>query len=488
MAIAESKPNIEAGETEKEDVLNKGPLIGIRHVQSLMMFLLLAVGYAMRVNLSVAIVSMTNTNQTDSSDVPVYDWEDSKKNYILSSFFMGYITLQVLAGELGKRYGVKWFLVAAMGINSAACMLTRIMADTWGWKGVIAIRILQGMFQGFFFPSVHNIIGKWAPKEERSTIGNFVFTGVAFGTIIAMPITGVISASHYGWPLAFQVFGAAGIVWCVLWIIIGSNNPASHKYISKEEQFYIESSLEQVAEEEAPPTPWKAILTSAPVWAIVVANFGQNWGYSVLLTEIPSYLSNVAGLNIEKSSYLATAPYVALFILGLIFGPIADWLVVAKMLSAKNVRKLMNTIGSVGPAIALVVLGFIPRENVVAIVALLIIAVGINAAIWCGFQVNHVDLSPKFSGILMGIGNGSSNIFSIVSPLFVNVLVSDQKDPDQWRWVFILAAVVYIASDIFYLIFAQAERQWWDPVDEKPKESITTDTTLPVVDEEKKSE
>lgn len=50
---------------------NEGPLIGIRHVQSLMMFLLLAVAYAMRVNLSVAIVSMTNTNQTDSSDVPV---------------------------------------------------------------------------------------------------------------------------------------------------------------------------------------------------------------------------------------------------------------------------------------------------------------------------------------------------------------------------------------------------------------------------------
>lgn len=51
------------------------------------------------------------------------------------------------------------------------------MADMWGWEGVMSIRIIQGMFQGFFFPSVHNIIGKWAPKEERSTIGNFVFTG-----------------------------------------------------------------------------------------------------------------------------------------------------------------------------------------------------------------------------------------------------------------------------------------------------------------------
>lgn len=46
-----------------------------------------------------------------------------------------------------------------------------------------------------------------------------------------------------------------------------------------------------------------------------------------------------------QSSYLATAPYLALFILGLIFGPIADWLVGAKILSAKNVRKLMNSIG-----------------------------------------------------------------------------------------------------------------------------------------------
>lgn len=62
-----------------------------------------------------------------------------------------------------------------------------------------------------------------------------------------------------------------------------------------------------------------------------------------------------------------------------------------------------------------------------------------------------------------------------------------QNDPSQWRRVFILAAAVYIASDIFYIIFAQAERQWWDRAGEKPKESITTDTTLPVVYLENKS-
>lgn len=56
-------------------------------------------------------------------------------------------------------------------------MLTPITAAHLGSYGVMAIRIVQGLFQGFFFPSVHNILGKWAPKEERTTLGNMIFTG-----------------------------------------------------------------------------------------------------------------------------------------------------------------------------------------------------------------------------------------------------------------------------------------------------------------------
>lgn len=53
-------------------------------------------------------------------------------------------------------------------------------------------------------------------------------------------------------------------------------------------------------------------------------------------------------------------------------------------------------------------------------------AVGFNSGIFCGFNVNHVDISPNHAGILMGITNGISNIFGIVAPLLVQFLVTNE--------------------------------------------------------------
>jgi len=149
----------------------------------------------------------------------------------------------------------------------------------------------------------------------------------------------------------------------------------------------------------------------------------------------------------------------------------------------------MNSIGTFGPAFALFTLGFMPPD-LAAIETLLIIAVGINAAIWCGFQVNHVDLSPKFGGILMGISNGSAQIFSFIAPLFVQLIVPDEHQDDQslWRIIFIIASAVYILSDIFYLFFAEAELQPWNNLGDEPTD-VNSNSTVPVdgTDVEKKS-
>lgn len=84
------------------------------------------------------------------------------------------------------------------------------------------------------------------------------------------------------------------------------------------------------------------------------------------------------------------------------------------------------------PALALITLGFIPKDYAVLCVAMLIIAVGFNAGVYVGFQVNAVDLSPNFSGVLMGIGNGASNTFSIIAPLIVQVVVTEEVSLDQY--------------------------------------------------------
>lgn len=46
--------------------------------------------------------------------------------------------------------------------------------------------------------------------------------------------------------------------------------------------------------------PWKLILTSAPVWAIVFAHFAENWGFYTFLTEMPTFLSETIHYKIDK--------------------------------------------------------------------------------------------------------------------------------------------------------------------------------------------
>lgn len=79
------------------------------------------------------------------------------------------------------------------------------------------------------------------------------------------------------------------------------------------------------------------------------------------------------------------------------------------------------------PAGALVVLALAAEgeEQKGLVLGLLVTAVGFNAAIFSGFNVNHIDLSPNHSGFLMGITNGISNISGILAPLAVQFIVTD---------------------------------------------------------------
>lgn len=100
------------------------------------------------------------------------------KSVILSSFFWGYICLQIFAGQIGKKYGTKWIAFIAMFINATACVVIPPVAEYIGSYGVMACRMIQGLSQGFFFPSVHNILGQWAPSDERSVLGTIAFAGI----------------------------------------------------------------------------------------------------------------------------------------------------------------------------------------------------------------------------------------------------------------------------------------------------------------------
>ena len=127
--------------------------------------------------------------------------------------------------------------------------------------------------------------------------------GAQAGNVIALPLGGLL-ADEVSWESAFYVFGILGCIWFVFWVFLVFDSPDTHPRISKEERDYIVTNL-YVAEthEKLPRPPFKYILVSPAFLAILAAHFGQNWGSYTMLTEIPTYLTNIQHFSLTAVSY-----------------------------------------------------------------------------------------------------------------------------------------------------------------------------------------
>ncbi|CAG2184024.1 unnamed protein product, partial [Oppiella nova] len=76
------------------------------------------------------------------------------------------------------------------------------------------------------------------------------------------------------------------------------------------------------------------------------------------------------------------------------------------------------------------------------------------------FNVNHLDIAPRYASILMGISNGFGTLAGMLCPIVVN-LMTKEKTPAEWQDVFIIAGLIHICGVIFYAIFASGELQPW---------------------------
>lgn len=172
--------------------------------------------------------------------------------------------------------------------------------------------------------------------------------------------------------------------------------------------------------------PWKSLFTSLPFYGLLAAHCGFTWGFYTLLTEIPTYMSNVLQLDVKANALLSALPYFVMWILCFIISPISDILINRNIINVTTSRKLFNSIGQLVPMACLIGLGYMTADEKTLAITLLTIGVGFNAASFCGYLVNHMDLSPNFAGPMMGITNGFSNLLSIFAPLVVGAIVTNE--------------------------------------------------------------
>ncbi|XP_077289182.1 putative inorganic phosphate cotransporter isoform X2 [Arctopsyche grandis] len=428
-----------------------------------MLFFCMAIAYVIRTSISVTVIAMVDTTNTSSS-VQIFDWNKKIQNYVLGSFYWGYVFMQIPAGQLSYRYGGKWFVGLALIINGFISFVIPFAAGKGGWKAVCVCRSLQGFSQGFVIPSFHTLLGRWAPFAERNRMGNFIYTGSTLGTILAMPFSGYLSSTKYGWPSIFYLIGCLSTIIGSLWLIFGADSPAKHKNIPFGERNYIEMSLGQVGNEKMHKAPWKKILLSKPFLATAVAHLGAVWGFFTVLNEMPTFLKTALGVNVSQSGFLSAIPYLVSWITLLIYSTVADYLINNKIMEVTTMRKMNNTIGTWGPATAMVLLTFVPERHFYLTMAIVVLMVSLDAINSLGFFMNYIDLSPKFAGMLVSVGNCLATTVSNLGPIITGLILKDPTSMQQWRLVFLVPAGIYFCSNLIFLIFGKGDRQTWDIV------------------------
>ncbi|GBP75625.1 Putative inorganic phosphate cotransporter [Eumeta japonica] len=433
----------------------------IRYLQTMMMFLCSGVLYVVRSSMGVAILAMTTPR--NNTEIEVYQWSENVRGMVLSSFFWGYTLLQIPAGVLAKRFGGHPLLFGSLLLNGLLSLAVPTLAKYGGWMAICAVRAAMGLSQACFMPGCHTLLGKWSPPEERTRMSSVAYAGIPIGTILAMPLCGILSNTALGWKLIFYCMGVLTIVTGLLWGVFAASSPAEHRFMSYHERVYIEKSLQSGDESPSMSIPWRQILTSRPLFATACAHIGYNWCLMIFLVETPTYVKTVLGIDLANSSTLAALPFMAQWLLTIVFGFACEYMYNNNICSLTTSRKIFNSIGAVGVAGGLLMLSFLDSRQAALALVVLTATGGIIAASTGGYQMNHIDLSPNFGGVMYGLTNCAANMFGTGVPILTSFVLGDQSsDISRWRIVFFTSASLILLSNVIFVTLGSAECQKWN--------------------------
>ncbi|XP_037119896.1 sialin isoform X2 [Syngnathus acus] len=372
---------------------------------AVLMFLGIAVVYGLRVNLSVAMVAMVNTSQP----VP--------------------------------------------GLNGSTVHTCPLPS---GWDNTS--QTFEQPEGGVTFPAMMAMWAHWAPPLERSRLLSISGNGANFGAFLAMPLTGYICQA-LGWPAVFYICGGAGCLWAVLWFLLASDDPSTHRRISKEERDYIISSIRHQGSSHGWSVPVLSMLTSVPLWAIIITQMCYNWSFYTQFTSLPTYLSNILHFDLKSNGFVSALPYLAAWLCATLSGFLADSLIERKVFSVTTVRKLFTLTGMLFPAGFLLAVAYSGCSHALTIVFFTLTSAtgGTSGA---GVYMNQIDIAPRYAGFLLGITNTFGTIPGVIAPIATGYFTHDHT-LEGWRKVFWVCAGVNVCAAVFYTLLGSGEVQPW---------------------------
>eukprot|EP00913_Durusdinium_trenchii_P004255 g3945.t1 len=188
------------------------------------------------------------------------------------------------------------------------------------------------------------------------------------------------------------------------------------------------------------------LMKTPEVLAICAAQYTNGFGLYGLLSWLPTFFSEQYGISLSELPALTTVPYVLQALVGLAVGAAADR-ALAQGLSVGLVRKTLQTVGMLVPAVALLVAASPMTKDWL----LVDLGLAANALTLGAVSVNHLDVAPRHAGAIFGLGNTFATLAGL--PCFEPPgFLLDRTG--SWEVVFSVITLHYVVGALAFVAFA----------------------------------
>lgn len=355
-------------------------------------------------------------------------------------FYLGYILFEVPSNLMMHRFGArKW--------------LARIMF-TWGLVAVgiafaqtpnqlIAGRILLGVVEAGFFPSVLYYLASWFPAKHLGKAIGQVYCANIIALVIGFPISGLImSMAHEvggfsGWRWMMVIEGAPAVVLGVIAFFHIVDKPADAKWLTEREWNWLVKTLEaeHASAEKIGTSSFKKALVTPMVWFLGVMYFSMGVGFFGISTWLPQVIKQMSSMSIIQIGFVGAIPF--------LLGAIA-MILNAKHSDRHNERRWHLAVPLGIGALSLAASGLTSSTPLVSFIFICIAAAGIIGSFSVFWTLPPTFLSGAGAAGGMALINAISGLAGFFAPWLVGVVRG--HTPDFTMTLYVLAFAVVMAA------------------------------------------
>jgi len=275
-------------------------------------FVLLYLGYVIsyvdRAAISLALAQIGRDFNLQAADLGI----------VISAFFLGYAVMQIPGGWLSDRFGSKYVIVISIAMWSVFTVMTSL---AWSLASLIVIRLIFGIMEGAYPSASVKAVTELFDKPSRPKLSALLVSSNYAGSMLA-PLIMAPLLIVFGWRLAFEVIGFAGVAFAIVYFALVPNL----------------RSVDGAGERPAPGAPptlaaakWE-LLKNPFLWQLLTVWFGLSCVNKGLDSWMPTYLLQQRGLDLKAVGILTPIP----FMLATIATAIGGWVMTTFFLNREK--------------------------------------------------------------------------------------------------------------------------------------------------------